>query len=280
MKERNKKMSVIEKAVSGSVSMKYFKFGNGDKVMVLIPGLSIKSVMESADAVEEAFGQYKDGYTIYVFDRREELPEIYSIQDMAADTAAVMKELGLSKISLFGASQGGMIAMVIAMEYPELVDKLVLGSTSSHVKPEQQGVIDKWLTLAQNKDVSELCKSYAQEIYPAAVYEANKAFFDDMAKSVTQEELDRFVILAKSIKEFDVTSSLKKIKCPVLAIGAFEDAVLDDDATLEIAENLDYRSDFKLYMYTGYGHAAFDTAPDYRQRVFDFLNGVKRDGSF
>lgn len=28
-----------------------------------------------------------------------------------------------------------------------------------------------------------------------------------------------------------------------------------------------------LYMYIGYGHAAFDTAPDYRQRILRFLNG-------
>ena len=62
------------------------------------------------------------------------------------------------------------------------------------------------------------------------------------------------------------------IKCPVLALGVFEDAVLDSDATMEIAEKLDYHKDFKLYMYVGYGHEAFDTAPDYRKRIFEFLN--------
>ncbi len=40
---------------------------------------------------------------------------------------------------------------------------------------------------------------------------------------------------------------------------------------MEIAERLDGRADFRLYMYTGYGHAAFDTAPDYRQRILAFL---------
>lgn len=47
--------------------------------------------------------------------------------------------------------------------------------------------------------------------------------------------------------------------------------MLDSDATMEIAEKLDYRDDFRLYMYTGFGHASFDTAPDYRKRVMDFF---------
>ena len=53
----------------------------------------------------------------------------------------------------------------------------------------------------------------------------------------------------------------------MLALGVYEDHVLDSDATMEIAENLDNREDFVLYMYTGFGHAAFDTAPDYRKRI-------------
>ena len=40
---------------------------------------------------------------------------------------------------------------------------------------------------------------------------------------------------------------------------------------MEIAEKLDERKDFKLYMYKGYGHAAFDTAPDYRERIMKFF---------
>jgi dienelactone hydrolase len=93
----------------------------------------------------------------------------------------------------------------------------------------------------------------------------------EAAASVTDEELERFVILASSIREFNVTDELKKIKCPVLALGVYEDSVLDSDATMEIAENLDYREDFALYMYKGFGHAAFDTAPDYKKRMLDFM---------
>ena len=221
--------------------------------------------------VEEVYAPYTDEFRVYVFDRRENLPEVYSLEDMAEDTSAVMKELGLANVNMFGASLGGMIAMIIAMEHPELVKKLILASTSSHVRPEHQGVIDKWLTLAANKDKLGLCTSYAQEIYPEAIYEQNKAYFEGMAGDVTDEELERFIKIGSSMKGFDVTDRLKKIKCPVYVTGAYEDKVLDDDATMEIAENLDHMPDFRLYLHTGYGHAAFDTAPDYMQKMLDFL---------
>ena len=127
------------------LEMEYAKFGSGDKVFVILPGLSIKSVIPSVDAVDDAYGILNEEFTSYLFDRRKTVPEGYSIYDMADDTAAVMKELGLSDTYVFGASQGGMIAMAMTIRYPELVKKLVLGSTSPHVKPHQRAVLDRWI---------------------------------------------------------------------------------------------------------------------------------------
>lgn len=251
--------------------MDYFWFGTGKKISVILPGLSIQSVVAAKDTVEANYDIMNDEFTTYVFDRRRNIPDDYSIPDMAADTAAAMKELGLKDAYIFGASQGGMIALEMAIEYPELVAKIALGSTSPHVQPSQRAVIEKWIELAEEKKSDELYQEFARQIYPPDVYEQFKGYFADAAKTVTKEELERFVILAKSIRDFDVTDRLNKINCPVLALGVFEDPVLDSDATMEIAENLDYRPDFALYMYTGYGHAAFDTAPDYKNRVHDFF---------
>ena len=265
-------MAEISTVKTDNFSMDYFKFGKGSRTMVILPGLSVQSVMGSADAVAGAFTMAQDDFTIHVFDRRNELPSEYSIYDMAKDTAEVIKKLGLSDIYLFGASQGGMIAMTIAIEYPELVKKLALGSTSSHVKPEQYEALGKWVELAKKGDRTDLYLNFGEMIYPPEVFEQYRDFFTNVSQTVTEEELKRFVILASGIKDFNVTDRLCEIKCPVLVTGAFEDKVLDDDATMEIAEKLDYKQgDFHLYMYTGFGHAAFDTAPDYRQRMLDFF---------
>jgi len=49
----------------------------------------------------------------------------YSLNDMAADAIAVMDELDIEKAHIVGASMGGMIAQIIAAEYPQRTETLV-----------------------------------------------------------------------------------------------------------------------------------------------------------
>ena len=264
-------MIPIERVECQDFAMEYFRFGTGVRTLVILPGLSVQSVMGSADAVAQAYDALAQDYTIYLFDRRETLPDVYGVEEMARDTAEAMKALGLKDTYLFGASQGGMMALVIAIEYPGLVKKLVLGSTSAHVLPEQFRSIERWIALAEANDPVGLYLSFGEKIYPPAVFGQFREALISAGKTVTEAELRRFVILARGIEGFDVSNRVSEIQCPVLAIGVFADAVLDADATMEIAEKLDLKPDFRLYLYTGYGHAAFDTAPDYRERIKRFF---------
>ena len=261
----------IRSVKTDAFTMEYFCFGRGAKPLVILPGLSVQSVMGAADAVAGAYQTLAEDFTVYLFDRRKDVPSPYSVRDMARDTAEAFRVLGLKDVCLFGASQGGMIAQVIAIEHPELVGKMALGSTSAHVQPAQFRVLENWIRLAREKDAEGLYLSFGREIYPPKVFEQAREALIDAAKSVTEEDLARFICLAEGTRDFNVADELHKIQCPVLAVGVYEDGVLDADATMEIAENLDDRGDFRLYMYVGYGHAAFDTAPDYRKRLLDFF---------
>lgn len=251
--------------------MDYFCFGKGERPLVILPGLSVQSVMGAADAVANAYRSLEDSFTIYVFDRRRDLPPTYSVRDMARDTAEAFQILGLEKVCLFGASQGGMIALTIAIEHPELVGRMALGSSSAHVQEPQYRILERWAQLAREKDRVGLYLAFGEEIYPPGVYDQVRETLIGAAQGVTEEDLERFIILAEGTKDFNVVGELDRIQCPVLAVGVYEDRVLDSDATMEIAENLDHRVDFRLYMYVGYGHAAFDTAPDYRERLLKFF---------
>ena len=92
-----------------------------------------------------------------------------------------------------------------------------------------------------------------------------------MAKSVTEEDLSRFIVLAEAVRDFDVSDRLSEITCPVLLLGAKDDPVLGADAASFLAKQLDGHCLLEVHMYDGYGHAAYDTAPDYRTRMLEFL---------
>lgn len=264
----------VETVRTGSFSMDYIRFGRGHKTLVILPGLSVQSVMGSAEAVARAYEPFAEEYTVYLFDRRNELPETYTVRDMARDTAEAFRALGLRDIYLFGASQGGMIAETIASEHPELVRALALGSTAARVTPEGYRTIEKWIGLAKNRDAEGLYLAFGEAVYPGEVFEQYREILIETAKSVTEEELSRFVVLAEGMKGFDVTDELESIRCPVLALESRDDRVLGSDAADRFAELADSRPEFELFVYEGYGHAAYDTAPDYKDRLIRFFSGA------
>ncbi|MBQ6654805.1 MAG: alpha/beta hydrolase [Erysipelotrichaceae bacterium] len=265
-------MIQIERFEAYDFTMEYFHFGQGAKTMVILPGLSIGSVMPSAQAIADEYAVFQEDYTVYVFDRRSMVPEDYSVYQMAQDTASVMLQLDLHDVCLFGASQGGMMALVIALEHPELVSKLVIGSSAAKVEDEQMTAINEWIALAEEEKGEELYVDFGRKLYAPEVFEQYRQILADLGKPISKPEFAKFVILARGTKGFDVLDRLPQIECPFLAIGSADDAVLGADALKQIVSKMEGKQNFSWYEYDGYGHAAFDMAPDYRQRLFDFFS--------
>ena len=209
----------IETYVSEHFTMDYFKFGHGRKTMVILPGLSVQSVMGLADVVAEAYKCMADDFTVYLFDRRKDLPSDYSQYDMARDTAEAIMGIGLKDIYLFGSSQGGMISLVIAAKYPDLVKKMVVGSSTYKIDDSKRAVFENWINLAREGNSEGLFLSFCELLYPKAMFEQSRDLFIELSKTVTKEELDRFIILAGAARYFDITDELSKITCPVLILG-------------------------------------------------------------
>ncbi len=74
-------------------------------------------------------------YQVITFDNRgadgSDKPEgPYSTPMMAADTIGLLDGLGIKKTHVFGISLGGFIAQHVAIERPDLVDKLILAATN------------------------------------------------------------------------------------------------------------------------------------------------------
>lgn len=261
----------IETVKTDTFAMDYCKFGQGERTLAIIPGLSVQSAMITADAVVNAYQLLANDFTIYVFDRRKELPVSYSVRDMARDTAEAFRTLGLHQAAVFGASQGGMIAMTMAIEHPDLVQELVLCSTAACMTATRYQAVDQWIELARAKNATDLYLAFGEAIFPQDMFEQLRALLIETAKGVTDEDLSRFIILAEALKDFDVSDELDNISCPVLLVGSKDDQVLGADATEEIAERLNHKPGFALHMYEGFGHAAYDTAPDFKERMLRFL---------
>ncbi|MBR7072871.1 MAG: alpha/beta hydrolase, partial [Eubacterium sp.] len=177
---------ITDKVVTNEYVMPYIRFGKGKKTLVILPGLSVQSVIPSAASIEKQYEIFCSEYTVYLFDRREDIPEKYSVSDMAADTARAIKELGLSDICLFGVSQGGMIALIIAAEYPNLVKKLAFGSSTACVTEGSSAVLKEWLSYALEGNAEKLYLSFGEKLYTKKFFEKFSDAFIYISKTVTE----------------------------------------------------------------------------------------------
>lgn len=250
------------------IQMEYFSFGKGDKNLIILPGLSLKSTMRAADTIVKAYDMFTSDYTVYVFERRKNLPEEYTIYQVAEDTYKVIKAIGIENADFFGTSQGGIMTQIIAINHPEMVNKMVLGSSLSRVNPHAYEVVSKWIEDTMAGNVEALAESFVTMLYSKMTQKLFGEKIISSCKKVTEEELHRFLIMAMTSANFNTYDQLDKIKCPAFVIGAKGDKVVTPEASIEIAEKLNC----KIHMYgKRYGHAVYDEAPDYKKRIYKFL---------
>ena len=250
------------------IEMEYFSFGTGERPFVILPGVDTKSIMVSAKAIASAYRMFGEEYKVYVFDRRKNMPSPYPVRQMAADTAAVMRKIGISDADIFGASQGGMMAMCIAIDTPDLVRKTVLGSTAASVDDNIREGTHRWVALAQSGDMTALTAEFIDCLYSEQTIGKYRELLVHMNDNVSERDIERFIIQTRAIDDFDVFDELDKITCPVLVIGVKGDKVLPCEHSRRMAEKLGC----ELYLYGNeYGHCVFDEAPDYKQRLLDFF---------
>ena len=269
-KEESETNTLVKTIELEGKQLDYFRFGNeeGDKIIIL-PGLSLKSVMGSAEAVVGAYGILSEGYDIYLFDHIKEEPEVYSIEEMAQDTVGAMDKLGLDHVNIMGVSLGGMIGQVISIKYPERVESLILCSSTSKVSENTQDLFKNWRKLAEERNIDELMMSFGENVYSRDFYKQYKDIIIASGQGATELDYSNFIVSIDAMMDFDVYDELDGIECPLFILGAGSDMVLGRQASLDIAEKLGC----KYYIYENYGHGVYDEAPDYLSRIKEFLDG-------
>ena len=251
----------------GNTQMDYVSFGSGTQPLILIPGLSFNRVKGSALSLAYIYRIFAKDYKVYVFDRKDDISEGYTIKDIAKDTAQAIKEIELSHAYVFGVSQGGMIAQYLAVDYPELVDKLVLGVTLSRQNETVEKVVHNWIELSKQNDFEGIVADMLQKMYSDAYVKRYQWLFPILTKISKPKDMTRFIILAKACLTCDIYEELCQIQCPVLVLGGKQDNIVTGEASEEIASKLNC----DIYMYDDLGHSAYEEAKDFNTRIFEFL---------
>ena len=250
--------------------MHYIRFGSGTRILIMLPGLGdgLTTVKGTALPMALMYRTFAREYTVYMFSRRNNLPDHYTTRDMADDLKIAMDLLGLPKASLIGVSMGGMIAQHFAADYPQMIEKLVLVVTCAETNAILRESVQEWISLAKHGGHSAFMDSNMRRMYSDSYYRKNRWLIPLLGRLTKPKSYDRFFIQAEACLSHNASERLPQITSSTLVIGGERDRVLGAEPSRRIAAAI---SGAKLKMYPEWGHGLYEEAGDFNQVILDFL---------
>jgi len=199
----------------------------------------------------------------------------YTVADMSEDTAGVIKNLNLGRTHIIGISMGGMIAQELAIRHPELVDKLVLVSTTAggpasvNAKPE----IAALLTRAEEDIETRVRNTFtaiAGEGYMAKHPEdLDQIVKNSVAKPMSPESYQRQLVACMGHFRQGVADRLAQIAAPTLVVHGDYDPLIPYPNGKYLAEHI---KGARLITLPGVGHIPMIESPErFNREVIEFL---------
>lgn len=192
----------------------------------------------------------------------------YRVEDFTSDAAAVLGEAGAGPAHIVGLSMGGMIAMQLALDAPDLVRSLVLANTGPEVRgenaAERLGIWQRRI-LTRLLSMERFATLLAERLFPEPDQEAMQANFR-RRWSANDPRAYRESYLA--LLRWSVASRLPQIRQPTLVVHSeFDYTSLERKRRW--AERIPQA---RIATIAGGRHAvSMDKAADFNRVVLEFL---------
>ncbi len=208
----------------------YRIFGEGPPLLMIMGFAGTMDIWDTKFVRELA-----KEHTVIIFDNRGiggsgKGTEEISITGMAADSAALLRELGYPHADVLGWSMGGLIAQELALNYPEKVNKLVLIGTSCDAQP----VVATTHRLMK-MDVPELLSHF----FPSGWVEKYPEAFEKLPRPASPP--DQKIIQSQAaamLRWSGCCSRLTGFDKPILVISGLDDDILPESLGVEITKHV------------------------------------------
>jgi pimeloyl-ACP methyl ester carboxylesterase len=233
----------------------YFRIGSGPRDLVVIEGLNFAHKPLSGlglRMMSNSFGRFAEDFTVYYAGRKPGLPEGYSIRDMSDDYANMIRDEMRVPVDLMGISTGGAIAQCFAADHPELVRRLVLGSTGYRLSEGGAELQRKVITLVRQGKWRSAAAVMAGGMASGVTRPIVVAFFWVLGKSMfgAPDDPSDGLVELEAEDRFDFGDRLADVNAPTLVIGG------EDDCFYPIGETAAGIPSAKLILYGNTGHMA------------------------
>ncbi|MFX1276549.1 MAG: alpha/beta fold hydrolase [Promethearchaeota archaeon] len=246
------------------INMYYEIHGKGFP-FVMIMGLSANSDWWATEIIEN-FAKY---YKVIIFDNRDAgqtdiSDQPYTIKLFADDTAALMDALNIEKAHVMGCSMGGMIAQELYLNYPEKVEKLVLGCTNCGGSKQilaSQDVLEVLGSAPEDQTREEFIDDTIPLLFTEKFINDEPEFIENYKKLLLKHpmEPDAFKRQVGAIMGFNSFRRLKNINVPTLVVHGKEDRLIPAENAGILAEKI---PNAKVVLFDDAAHSFFEPEPE------------------
>ena len=244
--------------------MEFEVLGDGLRTLLFIPGGPGSEVPTGlmAKMMSSQFTPYvRAGFTVWHVTRRRNMPQGYSIADMADDYAAfVAAEMGGTVDLVVGESFGGLVAQYLAANHPTLVHRVVLAVSAGAITDSGKDLDRRWASARAEGRFADAGEVFLEYVLPGADRAALRRRLGPLAgrlfanSSVPAEDL---LVEAEAEAGVHARGILSGIQVPVLIVCGDQDEFFSREIVEETAELI---PDSTLVWNAGMGHvrAAMD----------------------
>lgn len=211
----------------------YVDHGGGGPAVLLL-----HSYLMDADMFAPQAAALGDGFRLIAMDERGHggtpIDGAFTYLDLARDALGLLDQLGVARCAVVGVSEGGVIAILMALLAPDRVAALaLLGTSAAAEDPEMdlrywQAAL-AWPEKGATRKVLNLNARICLGQYDATEWQAKW-------RRLSQHEV--FRVLIPVAKRDGMLDRLPQIRCPALVLHGSADAVYSVDRAHELAEGL------------------------------------------
>lgn len=196
----------------------------------------------------------------------------YTLAQLADDAKCLLDHHDITQAHWVGLSMGGMIGQIFALQYPGVLQSLVLADTTSAHTSTPVSMWEERIRIAQEEGMEPLVEPAIKRWFTDAFRAAHPAVVSRVAADIRATPVNGWSGCCAAIAQIHTTEQLHRIPCPALVMVGEHDVGTPLAAAELIHQNL---PDSRLVVIRGAAHIAnIEQSAQFTEALLNFLDQV------
>lgn len=161
----------------------------------------------------------------------------YTLEQLARDVHGLLEHLHITKTHWMGLSMGGMIGQVLAIHYPECLDKIIIADSTGKAPPNGVQMWKERADTATAQGMHAMVSATLARWFTPPFHISHPHVLKEIGDLIASTPLEGYTGCCAAIGQIDNLEGLKKLKHPALIVLGDQDMATPITASEAIHQN-------------------------------------------